>query len=242
MSSEAGIGARPDVDATILAGLRRQTEARRQAMADGAARLGWKAGYGTRAAMAKLGTSGPLVGFLTDRGYIAPGSEVDPSDWSKPSLEAEVAVRFDEEVEPGGDAAAAIGAVAAAIELVDLDPNGDVEAELAGNIFHRHVVLGDFVTLESAADLATLRVDVLRDGSPLESAVDPEALLGSLSAVATAVAGLMPAVESRLEPGDVLITGSVIVPVALEPGQRYEVRLRGSRADVTLGSGIRDRP
>jgi 2-keto-4-pentenoate hydratase len=234
VSSEVNIDARPDVDARMRAGLRTQAEARRQASADGAARLGWKAGYGTAAAMAKLGTSGPLVGFLTDRTRVASGSEVDLTGWRKPSLEAEVAVRFDAVVDGPDEAAAAIGAVAAAIELVDLDPTGDVEAELAGNIFHRHVVLGEFAPLDTPADLATLRVDVLRDGSPLEVGVDPEALLGNLSQVATAVAGVMPAVADRLEPGDVLITGSVIVPVPLEPGQHYQVRLGGSHADVTL--------
>jgi 2-keto-4-pentenoate hydratase len=239
MKGETDIDARPDIDARMRAGLQAQAEARRRALAEGAKRLGWKAGYGSRAAISQLGTSGPLAGYLTDRTSIAPGGEADLAGWRKPALEAEVAVRIDRDVSAGVDpdaAAAAIGAVAAAIELVDLDPSGDLEQELAMNIFHRHVVLGAFQAVDDPAELRELRVDVLRDGGAVETQVDPEALLGDLTQVVRAVADLLPVAGDRLRDGDILITGSVIVPVALEGGERYEVRLGGSQADVKLGA------
>jgi 2-keto-4-pentenoate hydratase len=116
--------------------------------------LGWKAGFGTAAAIEKLGTDGPLVGFLTDSTLAPSGTEIDVADWEKPVLETEVGLRLDADVEAGQGRAeirAAIGALGAAIELVDLGQAGsDPGAILATNVFHRKVLLGDRVTL--AAD------------------------------------------------------------------------------------------
>ena len=110
-------------------------ELRRRMIEAGARPLGWKLGFGAPAAMEKLGIDRPLVGFLTDRTLLPDGGTARVGGWMKPMLEAEVAVRV------GADGT--IDGYAAAIELADLDPPPeDAEAIVAGNIFHKHVLLG----------------------------------------------------------------------------------------------------
>ena len=74
------------------------------------------------------------MGFLTDRTLLPDGAAAR-SAVVTPMLEAEVAVRV------GADGR--IDGYAAAIELADVDPPPeDAEAIVAGNIFHKHVLLG----------------------------------------------------------------------------------------------------
>ena len=97
--------------------------------------LGWKLGFGTEAAMQKLGIDAPLVGYLPTANRLESGAVVDISSWGNRELEPEIVARAGEKGE--------ITAIGAAIELVDLDPSvGDPEAILERNIFQRHVLLG----------------------------------------------------------------------------------------------------
>ena len=131
-------------DPRVVRGMERQLELRRRTLDAGARPIGWKLGLGTPAAMEQHGTSAPLVGFLTDRGLCEPGGEVAIGAWGKPAAEPEVAVHVASDVPAGGDrdaVAAAIAGLGIAIELVDLG-GGEVEEILAGDIFHRHVLLG----------------------------------------------------------------------------------------------------
>jgi 2-keto-4-pentenoate hydratase len=224
----------------VVAGLERQSAQRRRLLDEGARRLGWKAGFGTSAAMAALGTTAPLIGFLTDQSLRPDGATCPVGDWVKPVLEPEVAVRLGTDLAAGAspqEAAAAIDAVAAAIELVDLDGAADdVEAILAGNIFHRHVLLGAFAPLSSELALDTVRLDVVAGAETRAEAVDPRELLGDLAEVVRHLADQAPGAADELRAGDVIITGSVIPALAVAPGDRVEVRAAGLGAvSVRLG-------
>jgi 2-keto-4-pentenoate hydratase len=181
-------------------------ELRRRMIDEGARPLGWKLGFGAPAAMEKLGIDRPLVGFLTDRTLLPDGATAHVGDWAKPMLEAEVAVRV------GADGG--IDGFAVAIELADLNPPPEeADAIVAGNIFHKHVLLGPM--REPAADLtATLT----RDGEQLGHTDHPTELTGEyarLVEVVRAVAG------DELRPGDVIITGSIFPPVEVHPGETF---------------------
>jgi 2-keto-4-pentenoate hydratase len=215
-------------------GLRRQEALGRELLDQGAARLGWKAGFGTAAAMEKLGTGGPLVGFLTDATLAPSGSTVDVAGWTKPVLEPEVAVRLGADI--GADqgleqALGAIDAVGAAIELVDLgEVSDDAGAILAANIFHRHVLLGDFLPLDGV--LEDVRMDVLSGGVVHAEAVDPAATLGPLGEVVRGLADLLANSPEGLRAGDVIITGAAIKPFELSGGETVEVRVGASAVAV----------
>src|SRR5215208_2926582 len=131
-------------DPRVRRGMERQLELRRRLIDDGARPIGWKLGLGTSAAMEQHGTSAPLVGFLTDRTLLDAGDVVDVGGWGKPTAEPEMAVHVAADLPPAADratVAAAISGLGVAFEVVDIS-GGEVEEILAGDIFHRHVVLG----------------------------------------------------------------------------------------------------
>lgn len=225
-------------EASIRDGLKTQEAGGRELLDSGAKRLGWKAGFGTAAAIEKLGTAGPLVGFLTDSTLLPSGTAIDVADWEKPVLETEVALRLDADVEAGQgreEIRAAIGAVGAAIELVDLGQAGsDPGAILAANIFHRRVLLGDLVALAPGRTLEDVRIDVLADGKPHATQADPAAVLGDLIDVVAGLADLLSNSEDGLRAGDVIITGAAIKPFDLSGGEAIEVRVAASSVAVTI--------
>jgi 2-oxo-3-hexenedioate decarboxylase len=223
-------------DRRIVAGLGAQAQARDALLAQGARRLGWKAGLGTAPAMAALGLDGALVGFLTDRSLVADGATVAVGSWETPLMEPEIAVRLGAAVAAGAgaeQAAQAVDAVAPAIELIDLGPADDVAAILAGNLFHRYVVLGAF---RSVAALDGLRIDARVGERVVAAGVDPRALLGDLAAVIARLGALLPAAGDGLRAGDVVITGAAVAPVPVAPGDAITVAVPGVGAvDVAIG-------
>ncbi len=224
---------------TLRDGLREQEAVARELLDGGASRLGWKAGFGTAAAMRSIGTAGPLAGFLSDSTLAPSGTSFDVSDWSKPVLEPEVAVRLVADVRPGQSAEeveAAVGAVAAAIELVDLGGlSTDPRAILAANIFHRAVLLGDFTALAPESSLDDVRIDVLPTPGEEVLGADPAAVLGDLTAVLAGMADLLAESEDGLLAGDVIITGAAVAPFALPGSESIEVRV----GESVVRAGIR---
>ena len=126
-----------------------------------------------------------------------------------------------------------------AIELADLDPPPeDVTKILAGNIFHRRVILGRCEGTRAGALLDGLVGRVTRSGAkvPPVSGDALEANTGRVLAVVAHIASTLAACGEQLESGDVIICGSVVPPLfldvndtglsfALEPIGEVSVRL-----------------
>jgi 2-keto-4-pentenoate hydratase len=211
-------------DARIERGTRAMLELRARRLAAGERPLGWKVGFGAPAAYERLGTDRPLVGFLTDRGLLPDGATVAIGDWTTPMLEPEIAVHLARDVEAGEDASAAIGGLSAAIELADLEFSpADPEPIVAGNIYHRHVLLGPVDRGRSTAD--GIRGRVLRHGDELAATDTPEALTGTLAAVLRHTADLLADAGERLRAGEVVICGSIVPPLAIAPGDRITAEI-----------------
>src|SRR5215218_5204020 len=205
-------------DPRVRRGMERQLELRRRLLADGARPIGWKLGLGTAAAMEQHGTSAPLVGFLTDRCVREPGTEIEIGPWDKPTAEPEIAVHVARDVPADADrdaVAAAVGGLGVAIELVDLG-GGEVEDILAGDIFHRHVVLGPAA---AGVALGDLRGEI-RLGGEAQSVDEPLALVGDPVAALAHLASHLAAFGETVRAGDVLITGSIVPALPLRPGDR----------------------
>jgi 2-keto-4-pentenoate hydratase len=189
---------------------------RAERLAAGERPIGWKVGFGSTAAIEMLGTTAALVGFLTARTLVEPGGQVSLEGWANPMLEPEIAITVD------GDGG--ILSLGAAIELADLDPPPtDPAAILAGNIYHRAVLLGR----EQANSVDGLTVRVLRGGETIAATDDPEQLTGPLEAIVRLV---RETVGELLRPGDVIIAGSTVPPIPVAAGQtvRYELAPLGS--------------
>jgi 2-keto-4-pentenoate hydratase len=97
---------------------------------------------------------------------------------------------------------------------------GDVEEILAGDIFHRHVVLG------GASDVQPdeLRGEIVHRGEVV-GVDDPWALVGDPVTAVAHLAEHLGAFGERVRAGDVLITGSIVPALAVAPGERLEYRL-----------------
>ena len=202
-------------DERITRGMKSQLGDRRQAIARDDQGLGWKLGFGTSAAMQKLGIDAPLVGHLLQSGRLESGAVVGIASWGNPKLEPEIVARVGEDGE--------ITAIGAAIELADLDPGAsDPEAILAANIFQRHVLLGPVTEGASTGDV-TLRVAV--NGEEVAATDDVTEATGDLDALVRHVAKTLEDAGETLERGDMVICGSIVPALDVAPGDEVGVSL-----------------
>ena len=209
--------------------MRAQLARRREALAAGEGRLGWKVGFGSPPAMERLEIAAPLVGYLTREALVAPGAAVAVRGWAKPVAEPEIAAHVRADVEAGSPretVAGAIGALGSAIELADVDREpDDVEAILAANIFQRAVVLGPADVSRAGGATEGLEARVYRDGEEEARTADVESLTGELVPLVGHVADVLAAFGETLRTGDVVIGGSVVPPLAVREGEEVRFEL-----------------
>jgi 2-keto-4-pentenoate hydratase len=228
-------------DSGMTRGLERQLETRARLLADGARPVGWKAGFGATDWLDRFGLEGPLVGFLTGASIIPDGGTVDIAAWSRAVAEPELAVRLGEDLVPPinpGKTRDAISSIGAAIELADIDPPPEtVEEILAGNIFHRGVVLGPSDPSRAGADLTGLEAGVWLDGTEAARTDRLESLTGRIVDVVAHLASLLSAHGEIMKEGEVVICGSVVPPIPLTPGNRVRYELSPQPAITVSTAG-----
>jgi 2-keto-4-pentenoate hydratase len=198
-------------DPRVQAGMATLLEKRRQLIEEGAKPLGWKLAFGTEVALSTLELNGPLVGFLTDRTLIDPGGECSIGGWTAPKLEPEIAIHLG----PGGEGVAGISA---AIELADADlPLTETETVLAGDIYHRGVVLDRTAAPVPLVSPVAARIE--RDGEEIATTGDAEAVVGRLDDLAAYVVRYLREFGESTAEGEVVISGSVVGLLDIAPGQ-----------------------
>jgi 2-keto-4-pentenoate hydratase len=186
---------------------------RREILAQGAEPLGWKVGFNLPEFQQKLGIDAPLAGFLTTDTLLEDGAEWSLGKQGEVVVESEVAVEL-------GDDARSIVALLPALELADLpDLSLDVDAILAGNIFHRGVAFGPRVETDAPG-----AARILVNGS-VQHEIDAERAAANLAAMVDAVAARLEADGERLRPGERIITGVLAPPHKAEPGDTVRLEL-----------------
>jgi 2-keto-4-pentenoate hydratase len=230
---------RPWDDPRVARGLRAQLARRRERLGAGSGHLGWKAGFGSPAALERLDTEGSLVGYLLQESVVPSGGSASVAGWTKAVLEPEIAVHLARDV-PGGageDAAReAIGALGTAFELADIDfPPDDPEAILVANVYQRAVVLGPASEAGARGDLTGVEARVTRDGVEVAGTADPEELTGGIVELLGYLAELLEAFGERLRAGDVVIAGTVVPALEVAGGGEIHFDLGPLGAvDVTI--------
>jgi len=203
-----------------------QLTERRRRVGEGAASLGWKLGMGVPAAMAKLGTDAPLVGYLLAPARVDDGGTVSLDGWGNAKLEPEIAVHLGADLPAGAtraDAEAAIAGLGPAIELVDIDASADdPEAILAADIFQRHVLLGP---VTEGATAAGVSARAAKNGDEAAATADATEATGDPVELVLHVANVVGAAEETLRAGEVVICGSVVPALSVAPGDTVEVQL-----------------
>jgi 2-keto-4-pentenoate hydratase len=219
-------------DPRIFRGMVRQLRLRRELLSAGHKPLGWKLAFGGPAAMERLHTSAPLVGYLMQGALLPSGSALSLSNWKKPAAEPEIAVYLGKDLPANSDRTATIAAISGlgpAIEVADVDhPSEDVEGTLARNIYQRHVILGSNDSSRAGALLDGLSCRVLRNSSEIASITGPQALqalTGDVIDIVRYTANLLAAFGESLQAGQIFITGSLIPPLWVAPGEEIAFHL-----------------
>jgi 2-keto-4-pentenoate hydratase len=210
-------------DPRVVRGMQAQLQQRRKRLDAGDKPLGWKVGFGAPAMLQRLDISAPLVGFLLGSARLQSGASVSLAGWAKPVAEPEIAVHIGSDIPAGADratATAAIAGISPAIELADVDaPPEDPERILGGNIYQRHVVLGGSSHARAGARTDGLTCRVMRRGAEVARTSDPQANTGEWVEIVRHVADVLAAFGERLRAGEIIITGSVVAPLTIEPGE-----------------------
>jgi 2-keto-4-pentenoate hydratase len=206
------------IDPRVAAGLPAQLARRSQLLADGAKALGWKVGFNMPAVQRAFGISQPISGFLTTAALVPAGGSHSLAGAAQPMAEPEVAVHIGAELAVDCDAGAAEAAIVAfgpAIEVADVDSSLTDLTEIVGtNVFHRAVRLGPPVAGVPIAGIVArvaLNGEPFGEANPLEATLDP---VGVVRLIARTIGS----VGERLRPGDVIISGALVPPPVVAPG------------------------
>jgi 2-oxo-hept-3-ene-1,7-dioate hydratase len=216
----------PNISALVDDGMARQLQAMGAELATGTPRVGWKIGITTAAARRPHGLTAPVIGRLDGRRSYPSGAIVPLSAAAKIRAEGEMSLRIDRPLDgtvTPGEARAAICAVGPAIEFIDLNlPRDDIAVILSHSIFHDAVIFGPELppsVLESGQNLWP----VGRRNSKCVRTPEPAMIPADLPALIALVARTLARYGRRLEAGDRIISGSFIVPLVVEAGDRIEV-------------------
>jgi 2-keto-4-pentenoate hydratase len=215
-------------DPRVRAGMPNHLLDRDAIVATGGRQIGWKLGLGTPAAREALGTPGALIAAITDRGLVGSGDLLDLSGYDRPVVEPEIAVHLRADLSGEvsvEEALAAIEGFGPAIEVADVpEDRGGVQAIVEGGIFHRAVVVGPPDTDTGAAELRTLSTWIERNGDVVARTEDPTAMTGDAVELIREVARYVGAFGETLRAGEIVITGSVVPPIAVAVGDTISVQ------------------
>jgi 2-keto-4-pentenoate hydratase len=198
--------------------------------------VGYKIGCTSAVMQRYLGIPHPCGGGVFSRGVHANGVSLRHRDYVRVGVECEIAVRLARDLSSAGDAftsgsvADAIDAYHPAIEIVD-DRYADwrtigAPTLVADDFFAAGCVLGAAVPRAAVADL--LDVDGVARINGVEAGRGSGAdVLGHPHAALAWLANHLAAQRKVLRAGQIVLTGSLVQTVWLEPGDRVEMQLEG---------------
>ena len=200
--------------------------------------IGWKIAATSKAGQAHIGVSGPLAGRLLASRCLADGATVSMLGNVMHVIEAEFAFRMGADVLAVGDAPLTVQQVMAQVAELHLAieiPNSRYqdfvtagEAQLIADFAcASHMVLGSAVTTDwRKVDLAAQAVQVSRGGEVVALGKGSNAL-GDPRVALTWLANELLSHGMCLRQGEVVITGTCVVPVPVEEGQYLAAQFPG---------------
>lgn len=185
---------------------------------------GFKIGATTQQMQSYLGLSGPAGGFVPKAGLRTSPATARHADYVDPGVECEVGLRLARDIAPGpctrDQAAAAVGEVFAAMEIVDRR-YGDLAVLgtptlIADQVFHAGGVLGAPVADWRAVGLAATRGRLSVNGQVRGEGVGADLLGHPFEALAWLASSPCAAAFGGLRAGQVVFLGSVTPPIWLD--------------------------
>ncbi|HWT10429.1 MAG TPA: fumarylacetoacetate hydrolase family protein [Roseomonas sp.] len=185
---------------------------------------GFKIGATTKQMQTYLGLAGPAGGFVPKAGLRTSPATARHADFVDPGVECEVGLRLARDIAPGpctrDQAAAAVGEVFAAMEIVDRR-YGDLAVLgtptlIADQVFHAGGVLGTPVADWRSVDLAATRGRLSVNGAVRGEGVGADLLGHPFEALAWLASSACAAAFGGLRAGQVVFLGSVTPPIWLD--------------------------
>lgn len=185
---------------------------------------GFKIGATAQRMQEYLGLSGPAAGFMATGDVHPSGVTLPFADYIRPGVECELAVRLAHDLPPRActleEAAAAVGDIVAAIEIVenryeDLVKLG-TPTLIADQVYHAAAVVGDAGIGDwRDLDLPTLPGRIVVDGHVRDQGVGADLMGHPLNSLAWLAGSAVAEAFGGLRAGQVVMLGSVTPPVWL---------------------------
>ena len=196
--------------------------------------VGWKVGVTTPQMRTHLGIEAPIAGAMLSAGRLQPGSTIRHADYCRIGIECEIAAVLRSPLGGAGpidakSAAAAVGQLHPAIEIVDDRYGGNyrafgVPAIIADCAFHAAFVLGPPVADWAGIDLAAVK-GVTRAGARVQVEGIGADVQGHPMASLAWLANRLTSLGRRLEPGQIVLTGSLPLPYWAKAGDAIEIEI-----------------
>jgi 2-keto-4-pentenoate hydratase len=186
-------------------------------------RAGWKVAFNVRSVQQALGLDGWLVGAIP-RAMVLDAPRFTVTTGLRLKLEAEIGLRLATDVAPDAgvdEARDAIGGFSAAVEVVDYARPAEGLTDVVAHSFF-HAASWFAAEREHFTPLSTDRPTVhrndifVREPTPEQAVPDPGTVVARAAAL-LASAGL------ALEAGDRILCGSLIEPINVRPGDRFDI-------------------
>jgi 2-keto-4-pentenoate hydratase len=194
--------------------------------------VGWKIGVTTAQMRAHLGIEAPIAGAVLAAGRREPGAGIATADFTRIGIECEIAMVLGQPLGGGApvnrhDAEAVVAMIHPAIELVDDRYGGDypafgVPGIIADFCFHAGFVLGAGVPDWRDLDLALLTGVTRADGVERVRGLGADVQGHPMASLAW-LANQLTTIGRRLEPGDIVLTGSLPLPYWAQAGEAIEI-------------------
>jgi 2-keto-4-pentenoate hydratase len=192
--------------------------------------VGFKIAATSIAGQKHIGVDGPLVGSLVANRVLPSGSAVSLAGTHMRVAEAEFAFRFAGDLAPRGrpysvgEVLDAVGDLHPTIEIPDsrFDDFARVGAAqlIADDACACWLVVGGSVSDWRGVDLVAHTVEGFLDGAPVAKGTGAN-VLGDPRAALTWMVNERCTYRTGVRAGDLVTTGTCIVPVAIGPGQRF---------------------
>ncbi len=189
--------------------------------------VGYKIGCTNQAVQNLLAVPGPAYGGILAAGLHWGEAEIARASLQRPGIECEIAFWINRAPEPADapydreSIRPCVAACSAAMEIVD-NRYGDFRTVpfglmIADDFFHSAAVVGSPVAAWQDLDLAALGGTTLLDGRVAGSGSGANVLGDPLEALAW-LANQLIAQDKTLQGGQVVLTGTMVEPIWLEPG------------------------
>ena len=223
-----------------------QQEFQRHVAEEQGAIAGYKLAYTTEALQQTVGVSDPVLGVMLEDNIFHSPKTLTAADYVQLALECEVCVRLGADLPLSGApydrgrVSEAVESLTTAFEVVDIRRTPGVDRKVgfitgvAANIVNAGVVMGEPVTNWRALDLQaaygsmTINGELVGDGHGSDVMGHP---LEPLAWLANKLAGQ----GLGLSAGMVIITGSIVSPKPVKPGDTASIMIEGlGGAEVTI--------